>query len=1040
MGSDLETRIRHVTAVLGPTNTGKTHLAIERMLGHESGMIGLPLRLLAREVYDKIATRVGADKVALITGEEKIKPERARYWVCTVEAMPRDVDVDFLAIDEIQLAGDPERGHVFTDRLLHARGRSETLLLGAQTMREAIADLIPGANFISRPRLSKLSYAGQKKITRLPKRTAIVAFSAAEVYAVAELVRRQSGGAAVVLGALSPRTRNAQVELYQSGDVDYLVATDAIGMGLNLDVDHVAFSATRKFDGNNHRNLTPSELSQIADRAGRHMNDGTFGVTGSAEPLDSDTIERLETHNFDSVRTLQWRNRKLDFSTLEGLKHSLRTMPDMVRLARARMADDVEALESVGGDPEIVAMACAPAAVVKLWEVCQIPDYRKISGQNHAELVTTIYKSLMGPDERISEDWFSKQVAFADRTDGDIDTLANRIAHIRTWTFVSNRADWLQDPAHWQAKTREIEDRLSDALHEQLTQRFVDRRTSALMKGMRDKDELHAEFAADGAIHVENHFVGRLKGFRFQLDPGAEGIHGKATRNAAAQVLARELAMRARRVAAAQPDALSLNRRGRILWRDEEIGQIEATDDPLKPTVSLLVDEHLSASDREKVQARLEAWLTQMIGDKLKPLVEIGKAEDIAGLARGIAYRLRESIGVLRRETVAEEIKTLDQDARAQLRKYGVRFGAFNIYFPILLKPAAAELILTLWSLKNAGANGLSVDALPDPPRAGLTSFAPDPACPEAFYRAYGYHVCGPRAVRLDMLERLADLIRPLLAWRGNNGATPPKGATGDGGFTVVPEMMSLLGCSPDELGGVLKALGFRLDRRPIKSDAAVPAQAEAPASVVGEAAPEAPAADATPAAEPVAAATVEPPADAAPIAVETVAATDGAAAAAAEVKYEDIWRPRRHPRGERRPERGQRNRQRGNNRATASVTPAQTEGAEAAAPTEAAAPAASAPEPERRNERTDDRRPRGKDRGGERNRERDRNAGQNHRGSPQGDRRPRREERRDDHRRKAEVHTAAPPRRGGIDPDSLFAALGALRDELAKRGKESST
>ena len=410
MGSDLETRIRHVTAVLGPTNTGKTHLAIERMLGHESGMIGLPLRLLAREVYDKIANRVGADKVALITGEEKIKPERARYWVCTVEAMPRDIDVDFLAIDEIQLSGDPERGHVFTDRLLHARGRSETLLLGAQTMREAIADLIPGANFISRPRLSKLSYSGQKKITRLPQRTAVVAFSAAEVYAIAELIRRQHGGAAVVLGALSPRTRNAQVALYQSGDVEYLVATDAIGMGLNLDVDHVAFSATRKFDGQNHRNLTPSELSQIAGRAGRHMNDGTFGVTGGAEPLDNDTIERLETHNFDSVRVLQWRNRDLDTRTLEGLKQSLREMPNILRLVRARSADDVIALETVSADRDIAARATAPAAVGKLWEVCQIPDYRKISGQNHAELVASIYGYLMSSEERIPEDWFAKQV------------------------------------------------------------------------------------------------------------------------------------------------------------------------------------------------------------------------------------------------------------------------------------------------------------------------------------------------------------------------------------------------------------------------------------------------------------------------------------------------------------------------------------------------------------------------------------------------------------------------------------------------------
>ncbi len=1066
MASDLEARIRNVTAVLGPTNTGKTHLAIERMLGHESGMIGLPLRLLAREVYDKIVNRIGADKVALITGEEKIKPERARYWVCTVEAMPRDVDVDFLAIDEIQLAADPERGHVFTDRLLHARGRSETLLLGAQTMREAIADLIPGANFISRPRLSKLTYSGQKKITRLPQRTALVAFSAAEVYTIAELIRRQSGGAAVVLGALSPRTRNAQVALYQSGDVGYLVATDAIGMGLNLDVDHVAFSATRKFDGQNHRNLTPSELSQIAGRAGRHMNDGTFGVTGSAEPFDSDTIERLETHNFESVRVLQWRNRELDFRTLEGLKQSLRESPNIQRLVRARAADDVVALETLSADRDIAATAVAPAAVARLWDVCQIPDYRKISGQSHAELIATIYGYLVGNEERIPEDWFAKQVGLADRTDGDLDTLANRIAHIRTWTFVSNRSSWLKDPEHWQGRTREIEDRLSDALHEQLTQRFVDLRTSALMKGMRDKDELHADIAPDGAILVENHFVGRLKGFRFQLDPGAEGIQGKATRTAAAQVLARELGMRARRVAAAQPDALTVNRRGRVIWREEEIGQLEATDDPLKPTVTLLADEYLSAPDREKVQARLETWLTQTIAEKLKPLVDIGNAEDVAGLARGIAFRLRENLGVLRRESVAEEIKSLDQNSRAQLRKYGVRFGAFNIYFPILLKPAAAELVLTLWALKNAGAHGLSADTLPEAPRAGLTSFIPDAAVPEPFYRAYGYHVCGPRAVRLDMLERLADVIRPLLAWRGVEGAMPPKGATGDGGFTVIPEMMSLLGCSPDELGGVLKALGFRLDRRPIKPAAPAPAAAAsaetaATESASTEAAPSAEVAAEAPAVEAVAVVEATPaPAAEAPAVEPAPAAEAGEAAPAAqdeaaaepaaetEVKFEDVWRPRRHQRerGERRPERRDQrnnNRQRGNERhrqGGAPATPAQP-GDQAAPPAQAAATAppppltTTQPAPEHRQHRRDDRRPQhGKDRGPDRNRgERDRDGANNHRrGGPGGDR-----QRRDD-RRKAEVHTAAPPRRGGIDPDSPFAALGALREELAKRTKES--
>ena len=1017
MGGDLEIRIRHTTAVLGPTNTGKTHLAIERMLGHESGMIGLPLRLLAREVYDKIAARVGAESVALITGEEKIKPERARFWVCTVEAMPRDVDVDFLAIDEVQLAGDPERGHVFTDRLLHSRGRSETLLLGAQTMREAINDLIPGANFISRPRLSKLTYAGQKKITRLPQRSAVVAFSAAEVYSIAELIRRQRGGTAVVLGALSPRTRNAQVALYQSGDVDFLVATDAIGMGLNLDVDHVAFSASRKFDGQNHRNLTPAELSQIAGRAGRHMNDGTFGVTGSAEPFDADTIERLETHNFESVRVLQWRNRTLDFSTLEALKNSLREVPQIKHLARARAADDVIALESVSGDKDILRAAIAPAAVAKLWEVCQIPDYRKISGQNHAEMVGTIYKFLMASDERIPEDWFAKQVAFADRIDGDIDTLANRIAHIRTWTFVSNRADWLKDPAHWQGRTREIEDRLSDALHECLTLRFVDLRTSALMKGMRDKDELHAEIAEDGAINVENHYVGRLKGFRFAADSGGgEGIHGKATRTAAAQVLARELSMRARRVAAAQPDALQLTQRGRILWKGEEIAQLEATADPLTPTVTVLADEHLSVPDREKVQTRLDAWVAQMIADKLKPLVEIGKAEDISGLARGIAFRLRENLGILRRETIADEVKALDQTARAQLRKYGVRFGAFNIHFPLLLKPAAAELALTLWSLKKAGDGGLAIESLPEAPRAGLTSFAPDPAAPEEFYRAYGYHVCGPRAVRIDMLERLADHIRPLLSWRSSpDGAAPPKGATGDGAFTATPDMMSLLGCSPDELGGVLKSLGFRADRRPVaKAVQATPATAEAsPAST-----------------EPIPAEVAEAVPEAAPVALDAAAPQSVASQAAApaeaqtpasEPEFEEVWRPRRHIRGERRKEGAPRGKHR------AETKEAAKQPTEPKQPAEPAQPVGTNGYTARPSAARDVRRERGKE-GADRGRDtRPRRSN--------GPDRPRREE-----RRKPEVHSAAPPRKSGVDADSPFAALEALRDVLAKRGKETSS
>jgi ATP-dependent RNA helicase SUPV3L1/SUV3 len=820
MGIDLEKRIRNVTAVLGPTNTGKTHLAIERMCGHETGMIGLPLRLLAREVYDRVVAKVGADKVALITGEEKIKPERTRYWVCTVEAMPQDVEVSFLAIDEIQLAADPERGHVFTDRLLNARGRGETLMLGAGTMRDAIADLVPGANFISRPRLSKLTYAGEKKITRLPKRTAIVAFSASEVYSIAELIRRQRGGAAVVLGALSPRTRNAQVALYQSGDVDFLVATDAIGMGLNLDVDHVAFAATRKFDGEQYRELTPAELAQIGGRAGRHMNDGTFGITGNVTELPADVIERLETHTFDPVKQLQWRNGELDFTSLDRLRDSLREPPREARLTRARMADDVMALETVSHDRDVTSLATTRAALTTLWDACQIPDYRKISSGNHAELVATVYKYLMGPSGRIPEDWLAQQVGLADRTDGDIDTLSNRLAHIRTWTFVSNHADWLARPEHWQERTRAIEDALSDALHERLTQRFVDRRTSALMKGMRDKDALATEIAEDGSIKVEEHYVGRLRGFRFEPDPQAhvDDVHGKATRSAAAQVLARELEMRVRRVVAAKNEAFKLSRRGRILWRDEEVARLEAGEAHLKPQVVLLADEHLGAPEREKVQARLETWIKDIIAERLKPLVEMGNAEDITGLGRGIAFRMGENFGALKRETVADDIKTLEQPQRAQLRKYGVRFGAFNIFLPPLLKPAAADLTVVLWALKNAQAYGLTLDTLPEPARGGLTSVPVVEGIPEPYYRAGGFHVCGPRAVRLDILERLADLIRPLLAWRPTEAnPVPPKGSTGDGAFLLIPEMMSILGCSGSEVGEVLKALGFRNERRKVR-------------------------------------------------------------------------------------------------------------------------------------------------------------------------------------------------------------------------------
>ncbi len=831
---------RHVTAVLGPTNTGKTHLAIERMLGHESGLIGLPLRLLAREIYDKIVARIGPRDVALITGEEKIKPERPRYYVCTVEAMPRDVEVDFLAVDEIQLAADPDRGHVFTDRLFHSRGMSETLLLGAQTMSDAIRELIPGANFIARPRLSKLTYSGQKKITRLQSRTAIVAFSAGDVYAIAELIRRQRGGAAVVLGALSPRTRNAQVALYQSGDVDFLVATDAIGMGLNLDVDHIAFAGSRKFDGRVHRELTPAELAQIAGRAGRHLNDGTFGVTADVEPFDQELVNKLENHDFEPVKVLQWRSTQLDFDSVDRLKDSLRQVPNNARLARARTADDLEALELACSDPRIAALAGGPAAVKRLWEVCQVPDYRKVAPNSHAEIVATLYKYIMSDEGLIPEDWFASQVEQADRIDGDIDTLSNRIAHIRTWTFVSNRREWLKDPDHWQAKTREIEDRLSDALHEQLTLRFVDKRTSVLMKSMRDKESLFAEIEKDGRVVVEKHFVGKLEGFCFTPDPAAAGVHGKAARNAAAKVLVHELAARSDRLAAAPDTAFTLTREGQIVWEHQEIGRLTAGEDPLRPNFTLFSDEHLAAIDKENITKRIETWLAHHIDVRLKPLVEIAKAEDITGLARGIAFRLCENFGVLKRDIVSEEIKSLDQDGRAQLRKYGVRFGAHHIYFPLLLKPASADLLLLFWLLKHGSEHNLTAASMSDAPRQGLTSVPRNAALPDAYYRAAGFGVCGPRAVRVDMLERLADIIRPLTAWKPTEANTePPLGAAGGGAFKVRPEMMSIMGCSGEELGSILEFLGFRREKRPVKRPAPDASEKTAAANDNVEPAPE---------------------------------------------------------------------------------------------------------------------------------------------------------------------------------------------------------
>jgi len=1086
---DARARGAGVTAVLGPTNTGKTHLAIERMLAHSSGMIGLPLRLLAREVYNKCVERVGAESVALITGEEKIKPHNPRFWVSTIEAMPRDLDVAFVAIDEVQLGADLERGHVFTDRMLNRRGREETLVLGAATMRGMVEKLLPGANILSRPRLSTLNFAGEKKLTRLPRRTAIVAFSAAEVYEIAELIRRQRGGAAVVLGSLSPRTRNAQVALYQSGDVDYLVATDAIGMGLNLDVDHVAFAADRKFDGYQFRKLNPSELAQIAGRAGRAMRDGTFGTTGRCPPFEPELAQALESHTFDSVKVLQWRNTALDFASLGALAASLAEVPGEQGLTRAPIAEDIQVLEHVSRDEDARAVATSRAAIERLWEVCQVPDYRKISPAAHAELAATLYGFLMR-EGTIPPEWFAGQVAQADRTDGDIDTLANRIAHIRTWTFAANRPDWLADPEHWQGITRGVEDKLSDALHERLAERFVDRRTSVLMRRLRENTMLETEITKSGEVVVEGHPIGRLAGFQFAAESASAGPEGKALRAAAQKALAGEIEARASRLSHATDEQIVLSSDGSLRWHGEPVGKLTAGDEILRPRVRILSDEHLTGPSRDAVQTRLDLWLKTHMERLLGPLFALSTAEDITGIARGVAFQLTEALGVLERGRVAEDVKGLDQAARAALRKYGVRFGAYHLYLPNLLKPGPRALATQLWALKEATPDTKGLTDVPHLASSGRTSFPADKDVPKALYRVVGYRVCGERAVRVDILERLADLIRPALAWRPGSPAQKPPGAIAGGGFTVTVNMTSLTGTSGEDFASVLRSLGYRMEKKPkpVEAPAPVPAAApEAPAEAapaeaapaeaaaaevaaaevapadatalpetpveadsapVAEAAPEPTAAPAEPSPAAEAVAGIPPEAGVAPEASAEAVETKSAEEKPAEPEMIEVWRPGRPPEERRqRPPRPQGERREGEARRPPRHRPAQpavaAEGVQAAVPSEAAAvasPGGEAAKPERR----DDRPRHGRGTRGEpgdkpeartgRPPPRERRGGERPDRDRQ-DRGPRREGgRRDFKDRGNEPREWIDPkeRRGGqADPNSPFAKLAALKAQL---------
>ena len=796
-----------IVAVLGPTNTGKTHYAIERMLAHSTGVIGLPLRLLAREVYDRIVALRGPSVVALVTGEERIVPERTQSWVCTVEAMPAATGADFLAVDEIQLCADPERGHVFTDRLLTARGQHETLFLGAETMRGAIQGLVPQARFMRRERFSDLSYTGSKKISRMPPRSAIVGFSVENVYAIAELIRRQKGGCAVVMGALSPRTRNAQVELYQNGDVDYLVATDAIGMGLNLDVKHVAFSALSKFDGRRMRPLQPNELAQIAGRAGRHTQPGTFGVTGEARPLDAEVVEAIVENRFAPVRKLQWRNKQLDFGSPERLIVALEAKPAGDWLSRAREADDLHALKTLAALPDLRDRLRDARDVRLLWDVCRIPDFRSISAAEHTGMLERIF-GFLHEAGRVPDDWLARQVKRIDRTDGDIDTLSKRLAYIRTWTYVAQRSGWVADEIHWRDLTRAVEDRLSDALHGALTQRFVDRRTSVLLRRLKQRESLVAEVNDKGEVTVEGQFVGRLEGFRFRQDASAGPDEAKTLRQAALAALGPEFHLRADRFYNASDTEIDYTEQGGLMWGEHAVGKLIAGADPLKPVVEPFVDEEAGPEVAEKVRRRLQHFIDRRVTTLFEPLLNLQRDETLTGLTRGFAFQIVEAMGILPREGVAQDVKALDQDARAALRKHGIRFGQFTVFMPLLLKPAPTRLRLVLWSLHRG------LDEFPESPPPGLVTIPVAEGMQDEFLRLSGYRAAGPRAIRIDMLERLADLLR----------AEDTRG-----GFEAKPDMLSITGTTLEQFADLMRGLGYNAERGERPKQRPEARQAEAP-------------------------------------------------------------------------------------------------------------------------------------------------------------------------------------------------------------------
>jgi len=779
-----------ITAVLGPTNTGKTHLAIETMLSFDSGMIGFPLRLLAREVYDKVIKKTSLEKVALITGEEKIIPPHAKYFLCTVESMPIDKQLDFVGVDEIQMCADHERGHIFTDRLLNTRGSKLTMFMGSNTIKNIISKLDDDIEFKIKNRLSKLTYAGHKKISRINRKTAIIAFSTEEVYAIAELIRRQKGGAAIVMGSLSPKTRNAQVELYQSGDVDFLVATDAIGMGINMDLENVYFSNLKKFDGKKLRKLNLSEIGQIAGRAGRYLTDGNFGITGECKEINAEDIGLLENHKFEEIQSLFWRSSNLNFNNPLTLIKSLDEKPNKNWLRKIHECEDEKALKFFLKEKNIKNINFNNERLNLLWECCQIPDFVKKTYGNHYEVIGNVFKYLNSEKRKITDDFMRLQLVKLDKLEGNVDSLSNRIANVRTWSYVSNKNNWIENQDYWIEKTKLLEDKLSDRLHEELTKTFIDKRASILARGLKQDMEFDTKILENNDVMIDDQFIGKINGLKLELDlkKGALETDIKSLKKAARQSVGPELEKRIQIIV--DTGLIELKDNFKIYWNKFPIAKLIPGKDYLNPNFELIVDDILEQNQKQKLVNFVEKWLKNKISTILKSLIDLKDLNEKNPSIKALAFQLYENNGVLKRDQVSEYLKTLGQDERKILRDLGVKFGRYHVFLYKLIKPDAVSLRTMLWKNYNQKYYSLK------PPTFGLNFLEDNNLKNKNFMLLCGFEKFDKHYVRIDILERLFMLII--------NSNTEKE-------IKMIPEMLNLLGCSKVNFKKLLKNMNYKV-------------------------------------------------------------------------------------------------------------------------------------------------------------------------------------------------------------------------------------